>query len=218
MQTFYKKMDLIEFSVANIQEIVTLVRKIEEDCTFSIDGESLTLRIYGRVFTSDTINWVGELGGDLVFWSSRDVEMYGYSTEPPSQSTNSPAHYASSLGRRKKAIVDFEAHTEDYAACIDEVDPWVSDYDSANCVISKSSHEEDVHYPVIDIDVPIRVVPSSTEGHSHLYIDQPMDASSMWNILEALVEAGVVEDGYYRASKDRGFTCVRLPWVKKGIS
>lgn len=71
------------------------------------------------------------------------------------------------------------------------------------------------HRLVIDIDHPVKVVESSTPGHFHLYIDVPMPWSDALKILQAMADAGVVEQGYVDASDRRGYTAVRLPWVRK---
>jgi hypothetical protein len=72
-----------------------------------------------------------------------------------------------------------------------------------------------LHAPCIDIDHRVRVVESSTSEHSHLYIDVPMTWEQYLNILVALTAAGVVEQGYLRASILRRATHLRLPWVHK---
>lgn len=71
------------------------------------------------------------------------------------------------------------------------------------------------HMPVIDIDFPVRAVPSSTEGHTHLYIDKAMPWWQFQNLLDALVQADLVQVGYAEAAKRRGHSDVRLPWVRK---
>lgn len=71
------------------------------------------------------------------------------------------------------------------------------------------------HKVVLDIDVPAKLVPSSTPGHSHLYIDAEMSWEHYSAILIALGAAGVLEEGYVKASLSRKHTAVRLPWVKK---
>lgn len=71
------------------------------------------------------------------------------------------------------------------------------------------------HAPCIDIDVPIRAIESTTPDHWHLYIEHEMTWREYKRVLRALVAAGVVEKGYYRASKARRGTHVRLPWVTK---
>lgn len=73
----------------------------------------------------------------------------------------------------------------------------------------------EVHKPVIDIDIPVRLIPSTTPGHSHLYIDHPISWDIYENLLIALTQAGVVEEGYLRAAMQRGETFVRLPWIRK---
>lgn len=72
------------------------------------------------------------------------------------------------------------------------------------------------HRPVLDLDFPAYVVPSSTDGHCHLYLDRAMSWETYRTLLHALAAAGVLEQGYVGASVDREHTTVRLPWVKKG--
>jgi len=91
----------------------------------------------------------------------------------------------------------------------------VSDPRAADVISSKITGTRDLHTLMIDLDVPAKVVPSTTEGHSHLYIDVPMEFRHVVEILTALSEAGVVEPGYRGVSIDRGETFLRLPWVRK---
>lgn len=71
------------------------------------------------------------------------------------------------------------------------------------------------HTVMLDIDHPTRLVPSTTPGHWHLYIDVAMPWWRYRKLLRALAMAGIIETGYARASIQRGFTSLRLPWVKK---
>lgn len=71
------------------------------------------------------------------------------------------------------------------------------------------------HYPVLDLDLPARLLPSSTPGHGHLYIDRLLRWEQYAVLLDALGEAGILQPGYVSASKKRGHTAVRLPWVSK---
>lgn len=73
----------------------------------------------------------------------------------------------------------------------------------------------DLHKPVIDFDIPIRAIPSSQEGHFHLYIDKEITWESYKKILDAFVDSGLVERVHAESSKSRGYSAVRLPWVKK---
>lgn len=74
---------------------------------------------------------------------------------------------------------------------------------------------ESFHRPVLDLDFPAHVVPSSTPGHGHLYLDKVLTWSQYVKLLEVLAEVGILEPGYVQASIAREFTSVRLPWVKK---
>lgn len=74
----------------------------------------------------------------------------------------------------------------------------------------------DLHRPVLDIDFPAELVPSSTPGHFHLYLDRFMSWERYEKLLTALAEAGVIEQGYADAAIRRGYSAVRLPWIKKG--
>lgn len=72
------------------------------------------------------------------------------------------------------------------------------------------------HSPVVDIDFPVRVVPSSTPGHHHLYLDGIMMKWEKYeSLLKALADAGIIEGGYCKNSLRRQMTMVRLPHVKK---
>lgn len=74
------------------------------------------------------------------------------------------------------------------------------------------------HHVLLDIDRDAWLLRSSTEGHYHLYID--MGEGIPWlkykNLLRALADCGVIEQGYADVSIARGHTDLRLPWVKKG--
>lgn len=72
-----------------------------------------------------------------------------------------------------------------------------------------------IHKPVIDVDFPVVAVPSSTPGHSHLIIDKELTWEQYEKLLTVMVEVGLVEPGYLGASRERGHTAVRLPWVRK---
>lgn len=71
------------------------------------------------------------------------------------------------------------------------------------------------HTVMLDIDAPARLVPSTTPGHYHLYIDIAVTWESYEPLLDALANAGVIQRGYADASIQRQGTCLRLPWVRK---
>lgn len=71
------------------------------------------------------------------------------------------------------------------------------------------------HLPVIDLDVESFLVPSTTEGHSHLYINVPVTFDGLVEILTVLNKHGIVQDGYLRATVSRGYSAVRYPGTPK---
>jgi len=99
------------------------------------------------------------------------------------------------------------------------------DDDEANAVCSwiKDSQGDNLfdenmkHVIALDLDIPAHLVPSSTEGHSHLYIDVPggVKHEDYMELVALLGRIGVIEDGYAAVSLRRGFTDLRLPWVAK---
>jgi hypothetical protein len=72
-----------------------------------------------------------------------------------------------------------------------------------------------MHKPVLDIDMPVTVLPSSTPGHYHLFIDKELTWDSYVQLLSVMSAIGILEDGFVSASLARGHTAVRLPWIKK---
>lgn len=65
------------------------------------------------------------------------------------------------------------------------------------------------HYPAIDLDIPLWIRETSP-GKFHLYIDFPVDDAAYWPLLDAMVDAGLVQHGFVAASKERGQTHLRL--------
>lgn len=84
--------------------------------------------------------------------------------------------------------------------------------------IGNANSPDPTHLPVIDIDLPCKLVESSTPGHFHLYIDKAISWDRYRSILLALVDAGIVEKGYYKASIQHGQTFVRKPGLTKANS
>jgi hypothetical protein len=87
------------------------------------------------------------------------------------------------------------------------VDP--SDQYPANVLVSDMG--DGTHAFCVDIDMPCELVQSKTPGHYHLYIDKILSEESYWTVLQALADAGIVQQGYVAACKDDGMTILRLP-------
>lgn len=98
---------------------------------------------------------------------------------------------------------------------IEEIRPTVAKLEDADLITSEVKNAAGIHKVVLDIDFPVVVLPSSTPGHHHLFIDKAMTWEKYRDLIEAFVDAGIVEPGYMGASEQRGFTGVRPPWVKK---
>lgn len=73
------------------------------------------------------------------------------------------------------------------------------------------------HAPAIDVDVKARLVPSSTPGHSHAYIDHEMPWDDYLLLLRVLTQVGIVQKGFYDSAVRRGTTLLRLPHVRKRV-
>lgn len=85
--------------------------------------------------------------------------------------------------------------------------------DEANLIGSLC--DDGSHMPVLDFDIPARLVPSTTEGHFHLYIDVPMAWDKFRALLEAMRDCGIIEAGFANASINREASMCRPEWVKK---
>lgn len=83
-----------------------------------------------------------------------------------------------------------------------------------NCVTSRVSGGNR-HIVAVDIDAPVEVYPSSTPGHFHLYINKEMSWEHYEELLTVMARVGILEPGFALASQVRGYSCLRLPWVKK---
>jgi hypothetical protein len=90
-----------------------------------------------------------------------------------------------------------------------------TDISKATVITSRVDGDPDRHKVVLDLDLPAKLLPSSTEGHFHLYVDKAIPWTAYTALLEALATAGLVEDGYVSASLARGHTAARLPWIRK---
>jgi hypothetical protein len=77
--------------------------------------------------------------------------------------------------------------------------------------------ETEAHYLMVDLDVQAYLVPSTTPGHSHLYVhtENGVPWRDLVQLLKAMAACGIVESGYASASIERRSTTLRLPWIKK---
>jgi hypothetical protein len=105
-------------------------------------------------------------------------------------------------------------YTTQFVTHTDDLDPC-DDPELINLVSSKIKDTE-LHAPALDIDIPCRYVPSSTEDHGHLYFDSlRLTWPQYRTLLDALADAGIVERKYVDHSRRRGMTTLRPENVKK---
>ena len=86
---------------------------------------------------------------------------------------------------------------------------------NANLIVSMD--QRGYHQPVIDIDGNlVRLIPSTTPGNYHLYLDKPMTWDDYTALLAILRRNRYIEAGWYESARRHGYTAVRPPWVHKG--
>lgn len=85
----------------------------------------------------------------------------------------------------------------------------------ANVFSSPRTDAPGHHAVLLDLDVPAWLIESSTPGHSHLYADVRCTWDDYLTFLKAAAAIGLIEPGYAQVVEQRGYSSVRLPWVKK---
>lgn len=80
---------------------------------------------------------------------------------------------------------------------------------------ASEKREDTWHQVLLDLDIPAKIIPSSTPGHGHLYIDKVLRYEHYYNLLTALRDAGIIESGIVRQFEKHGCTTLRVPHVKK---
>lgn len=88
-----------------------------------------------------------------------------------------------------------------------------ADLDRANLVSSELPNG--LHAPVIDLDFEVHLLPSSTPGKYHLYIDKHITWEQYESLLTGFYMAGLIEAGWYNNALQDKRTYLRLPHVKK---
>jgi hypothetical protein len=94
-------------------------------------------------------------------------------------------------------------------------DRVIATRETANLVSSLC--DDGLHRPALDLDIPCRLVPSSTEGHFHLYIEVGMTEAVYMELCDALAKAGLISSFYNKCAQLRKATFLRPEWVKKAV-
>ena len=115
--------------------------------------------------------------------------------------------------RKKNAKKRGKEHDEYSSGFYTKIPDEASSIESAELIASVT--KKGTHRPLLDLDIPVVFIPSSTPGHGHLYIDKEMPWKDYQKLLNCLADLDIIEHGYRGASLARGYSALRLPWVKK---
>jgi hypothetical protein len=112
------------------------------------------------------------------------------------------------------AVLAYKRRLDTYDGPVDYVVP-TKDAEQANLIVSRKA--DGTYLVLIDADYDTWDIPSSTEGHSHLYLNVPgLTKRRYKRLMRALGRAGVVEKGFARsACRNEHGAALRLPWVRK---
>lgn len=70
------------------------------------------------------------------------------------------------------------------------------------------------HLPLFDVDrVGWHVLRSRTDGHSHIYVEQPITWEQYSTVIRALLEANLIDPRWAEATLRQGCATLRLPWM-----
>lgn len=92
--------------------------------------------------------------------------------------------------------------------------PVAADEQTANLVGSLLEGQDDkptkdkLHGFCVDIDMPCALIESSP-GRYHLYVEKAIPWGKYLEVLKALADAGIIERGYYGASRERKASFLR---------
>lgn len=89
------------------------------------------------------------------------------------------------------------------------------DMNEAHVLSSEIKGTTNMHAPVLDIDFPARLYPSSSPEHYHLYLDRAMEWRDYERLLWALADRDILQYKYVEHSVKRRATFVRKPGVMK---
>lgn len=136
--------------------------------------------------------------GRRLFWQDIDLRSKRYESDPPDEVELDVANLIGSptKSRHQGLMTKIADKTFRSSRNNDDPDYWF-------------------HAPTLDIDIPAYLIPSSTPGHSHLYIDVEITWDKYVKLLNVMAECGILEEGYVKASIAKGGTYVRLPHIKK---
>jgi hypothetical protein len=87
-------------------------------------------------------------------------------------------------------------------------------FETANLISSKIKGTKK-HKVILDLDFDAALIPSSTPGHSHLYLDIDLTEDQMEKLVGVLHEVGIIAQGNVNQWDRFKALFLRLPWIKK---
>lgn len=127
-----------------------------------------------------------------------------------SDDKNPSGYDPGAMGRRffkAKSLNDLSAVAEDL------VELSSSDRKDANLVASL--RDDGTHAPAFDLDRRAVLIPTTTPGNHHMYIDEVLSWRQYRALLRGFYKSGLLDPSVYWRSLYRGSTYVRPPWVRK---
>lgn len=115
--------------------------------------------------------------------------------------------------RKKMAKKRGKEHDEYESGFYTKIPDEAASIESAELIASLT--KKGTHRPLLDLDIPVAYIPSTTPGHGHLYIDKELSWKEYQKLLNLLADLDIIEHGYRGASLARGYSALRLPWIKK---
>ena len=108
-------------------------------------------------------------------------------------------------------------HGTDSATGVQKIKPTPANVGgTANVMSSKVTNGGGLfHFPMLDLDIPHMLIPSSTPGHSHLYLSTLLTTGEYRRLLQVLYDVGIIQQGILSQFDQHGATFLRLPDVKK---
>lgn len=133
------------------------------------------------------------------------------------------AHYDARVVSRNRTMShlareNFKVTSEEFHADRPDLRPRiVASLAEANLIDSRVPGKEGLHRPIFDFDgIECTLIPSSTPGNFHLYLEKEVEFDKFLKVLEAMVEAGLIQRGFHQLTRLRGAAYARKPGVKKG--
>lgn len=130
-------------------------------------------------------------------------------TSPPSPSSRLSLDFA--MGRFRRVL----RRVENFSGSYDEQREHERAGTDTATVVTSEIEGTRLHAPVLDLDIEHALIPSSTPGHAHLFLNVALSWREYRRLLKALARAGVIEPGYVKMSLRQGYSTARVPWVRK---